>query len=170
MVCGDGIRTSRVWVATVIRRNVKYQVEDRLFTDGYLLTPKSAGGKLPAIVVFHPTTPVQAKGVAGLDPEYAEEKRQGVQPAERGYVVWCPRNYIFTAGADWAGNARRVLAAHPDWTGMKRMVWDGIRAVDFLESLPTVDRKRIGCIGHSLGGKEALYAPLFKAVQRVISP
>lgn len=44
---------------------------------------------------------------------------------------------------------------------MARMVWDAIRAADFLESLPNVDRKRIGCLGHSLGGKEVLYAMAF---------
>jgi len=143
------------------RQHVRYQVEEGVFTDGYLLTPKSAERKLAAIVVFHPTTPIHAKGVSGLDAEYAEEKRQGVQLMEHGYVVWCPRNYIFADGADWTGNARRMLKAHPDWTGMTRMVWDAIRAVDFLESLPNVNRRRIGCLGHSLGGKEALYAAAF---------
>ena len=44
---------------------------------------------------------------------------------------------------------------------MTRMVWDAIRAADFLESLPNVDRRRIGCLGHSLGGKEVLYAMAF---------
>jgi dienelactone hydrolase len=116
---------------------------------------------LPAVVVFHPTTPLQAKGVAGLAPEYPEEKWQGVQLVRRGYVVWCPRNYIETEGTNWAGNAARVLARHPNWTGMTRMVWDAIRATDFVESLPNVDRRRIGCLGHSLGGKEVLYAMAF---------
>ncbi len=140
------------------RQYVRYQVEKGLFTDGYLLTPRSSKGKLPAVVVFHPTTPFQAKGVAGLTPEYPEEKWHGVQLVQRGYVVWCPRNYINTDGTNWAGNAALVLARHPDWTGMTRMVWDAIRAADFMTSLRQVDPKRIGCLGHSLGGKEVLYA------------
>jgi dienelactone hydrolase len=143
------------------RQFVRYQVEEGLFIDGYLLVPKPAKGKFPAVVVFHPTTPLQAKGVAGLAPEYPEEKWQGVQLVRRGYVVWCPRNYIETAGADWTGNAACVVARHPNWTGMTRMVWDAVRAVDFVESLPNVDRRRIGCLGHSLGGKEVLYAMAF---------
>lgn len=146
---------------TFTRQLLRYQIEDGLVTDGYLLTPKPAHGKLPAIVVFHPTTPVGPKGVAGLAPEYPQDKWQGVQLVQRGYVVWCPRNYINTDGPDWAGNAARVLARHPNWTGMTRMTWDAIRAADFLESLPNVDRKRIGCIGHSLGGKQVLYAMAF---------
>jgi len=145
----------------IARQLVRYQVEEGLFTDGYLLTPGEAKGKLPAIVVFHPTTPLHAKGVAGLAPEYSREKWHGLQFVKRGYIVWCPRNYIETEGAGWTGNAARVLARHPNWTGMTRMVWDAIRAVDFLESLPSVDGKRIGCLGHSLGGKQVLYAMAF---------
>jgi dienelactone hydrolase len=158
-------------LANFTRQLVRYQIEDGLYTDGYLLTPGAASGsgtargrsksKLPAVVVFHPTTPLQAKGVAGLASEYPEEKWQGVQLVQRGYVVWCPRNYIETAGADYAGNTARVLARHPNWTGMTRMVWDAIRAADFVASLPKVDRSRIGCLGHSLGGKEVLYAMAF---------
>lgn len=148
-------------LAGFTRQAVKYQIEEGVFVDGYLLKPRKLKGKLPVVVVFHPTTPSQAKGVAGLDPEYPEEKRMGVQLVGCGYVVWCPRNYINTEGADWKGNAERVLAAHTNWTGMTRMVWDAIRAADFVESLPNVDGKRIGCVGHSLGGKEVLFAMAF---------
>jgi pimeloyl-ACP methyl ester carboxylesterase len=152
------------------RLQVRYQIESDIYTDGYLLTPVGAKGRLPAVIVFHPTTPLHAKGVAGLASEYDPEKWQGVQLVQRGYVVWCPRNYINTDGADWTGNAKRVLAAHPDWTGMTRMVWDAIRAVDFVQSLPNVDRRRIGVLGHSLGGKQALYAAAFdERIQAAVS-
>lgn len=143
------------------RRLVRYQVEEGVEIDGYLLAPLRAAGPLPAVVVFHPTTPLQARGVAGLDGGYPDEKRQGPHLAGRGYVVWCPRNFIFADGADWMGNAALVRARHPDWSGMGRMVWDAIRAADFIETLPEVDPRRIGCLGHSLGGKEVLFAMAF---------
>jgi dienelactone hydrolase len=143
------------------RQHVRYQVESGVFTDGYLLKPKNARGKLPAVVVFHPTTPLHAKGVAGVAIEYPAEKWHGVQLVRRGYVVWCPRNYINTEGADWKGNAQRVMERRPGWTGMARMVWDAVRAADFVASLPDVDAARIGCLGHSLGGKQVLYAMAF---------
>lgn len=144
-----------------VREHIRYQTEDGVYTDAYLLTPKSKSRKMPAVVVFHPTTPLGPKGVAGLAPDYAEEKWQGVQLVKRGYVVLCPRNYINGDGTDWSGNAKKVLARHPNWTGMTQMTWDAIRAADLLQSLPLVDANRIGCLGHSLGGKQALYAGAF---------
>jgi hypothetical protein len=143
------------------RSFVRYQVEDGVYTDGYLLLPEQISGKLAAVVVFHPTTPLQAKGVAGVDPSYDPDKRQGIQLVKRGFIVWCPRNYINTEGADWGGNAQLVTASHPKWTGMTRMIWDAVRAADYLQSLPQVDINRIGCIGHSLGAKVVLYAMAF---------
>lgn len=143
------------------RSLLKYQIEPGIETDGYLLVPNHRPKKAPAVVVFHPTTPLGPKGVAGVDLLYAADKRQGLQLVKRGFIVWCPRNYINMPGADWAGNARRVKAAHPKWTGMTRIIWDAIRAADFVESLPEVDRNRIGCMGHSLGAKVVLYAMAF---------
>jgi len=143
------------------RLHVRHQSEPGVFTDGYLLKPHAAKRAARALVVFHPTTPSQAKAVAGLDPSYPEEKWMGLQFATNGYVVWCPRNYIYREGANWSENAARVRAGHTNWTGMTQMVWDAIRAADFLESLPEVDPRRIGCIGHSLGAKSVLYAMAF---------
>ena len=41
------------------------------------------------------------------------------------------------------------------------MLYDAMRGVDVLASLPDVDADRIGAIGHSLGAKEALYLAAF---------
>jgi predicted dienelactone hydrolase len=38
-----------------------------------------------------------------------------------------------------------------------KAVWDNVRAVDLLESLPEVDPARVGVIGHSLGGHNAIF-------------
>lgn len=143
------------------RQHFEYQVTEGKFVDGYLLTPRTGRGKLPGLVVFHATTPFGARGPVGLAPDYPEAKRQGLMWVSQGYIVWCPRNYINTAGTNYAGNAYQVLKEHPDWTGMTRMTWDAIRAADFMESLPRVDKSRIGCFGHSLGAKEVLYAMAF---------
>ena len=143
------------------RQYVRYQIEEGVWTDGYLLIPPLAqGAKTAGVVVFHSTVKQQARLVAGVDQE-VPDKEQGVQMALRGWVALCPRNYIFNDGADFNGNVAKLKAMHPDWTGMLRMLWDGMRAVDLLQSLPQVDGARIATIGHSLGAKEALYMAAF---------
>ncbi len=152
------------------RQHVKYQIEDGVFTEGYLLSPTNARSKLPAVVVFHPTTAFHARGVAGLEPGYEAEKQQGPQLVKRGYVVLCPRNFIFDAGTNFTAfneATARMQERHPTWSGMARMTFDAFRAADFLESLPNVDASRVGCLGHSLGAKVALYAAAFDERYRI---
>ncbi|MDB6138461.1 MAG: dienelactone hydrolase-like enzyme, partial [Verrucomicrobiaceae bacterium] len=152
------------------RQYVRYQIEEGVWTDGYLLIPSLAKGvRTAGVVVFHSTVKQQARLVAGVDQD-VPDKMQGVQMAELGFVALCPRNFIFNEGADFNGNVAKLKALHPDWTGMLRMLWDGMRAVDVLQSLPQVDPSRIGTIGHSLGAKEALYmAALDERVRASVS-
>ncbi len=150
------------------RQFVRYQIENGVWTDGYLLIPQDSKTPLlqhskmkhPAVVVFHATTPAQARQPAGLEIE-KPELAIGVQLAERGYIALCPRNFIFGEGSDYKTHVATMQARHPTWKGMTRMTFDAIRAADFLESLPIVDKNRIGCVGHSLGAKEVLYAAAF---------
>ncbi|MCC6861270.1 MAG: acetylxylan esterase [Bryobacterales bacterium] len=45
-------------------------------------------------------------------------------------------------------------------------IWDGIRAIDYLETRPEVDPRRIGCAGHSGGGTLTLFiTPLDERVR-----
>jgi dienelactone hydrolase len=46
-------------------------------------------------------------------------------------------------------------------SGTMKGIWDHMRAVDILESLPEVDLNRIGVIGLSLGGHNALFSTVF---------
>lgn len=144
------------------RLYLQYEAEPGVLTDGYLLEPmEPAKRKRPAVAVFHPTTPLQAKGVAGVAPDYPADKHHGVQLVRLGFVVWCPRNFINSADQNWLTNTTVVLSRHTDWTGMTRMLLDAMRAADFLERWPGVDAHRIGCLGHSLGAKQVLYAMAF---------
>jgi len=142
---------------TFTREHVKYQIVKGVFTDGYLLTPKDPKGKRPAVVVFHPTVATHARQPAGVDSSNPD-LMIGVHLVARGYVVLCPRCVIFDEGATYAENVAKALENHPAWKGMARMAYDGLRAVDYLQSLPQVNPERIGGIGHSLGAKEVLYA------------
>jgi dienelactone hydrolase len=142
------------------RRKITYEVEPGVPVEAYLLIPKTEKRPLPAMVVLHSTVDYTIRQPAGL--EGPEAKHIGVHLAERGYVCICPRNYIWDyGGLKWMDAVAKVKKDHPNWKGMTKMIWDGIRAVDYLCSLDHVDKERLGCIGHSLGGKEALFLAAF---------
>ena len=48
-----------------------------------------------------------------------------------------------------------------DWSCLSRWAWAASRAVDYLATLPEVDKAKIGLAGHSRNGKQALLAAAF---------
>jgi dienelactone hydrolase len=54
------------------------------------------------------------------------------------------------AGASEQLVGRTIYSAGFTWAGV--LFWDDIRSVDYLCSRPEVDRKRLGCVGLSVGG------------------
>ena len=129
----------------------------------YLLIPDGIkpGEKRPAVLVFHPTTRDTLNEPVGL-----AAKTWGalaVNLTKRGYVTLSPECYILKDPVGWAkGQAQALAQRRPGWTGLGKMTFDAGRCVDFLESVPAVDAKRIGCIGFSLGAKEVIYALAFE--------
>jgi dienelactone hydrolase len=132
----------------------------------YLLLPEGLkpDEKRPAVVVFHQTTADTLKEPVGLGKK--PPLALALHLVHRGYITLSPECYIMKGG-----DARRQAAAlaerQPGWTGSGKMVFDASRCIDFLEGLPNVDQERIGCIGHSLGAKEVLYALAFEPRYRV---
>ncbi|MHC4798328.1 MAG: dienelactone hydrolase family protein, partial [Planctomycetota bacterium] len=51
--------------------------------------------------------------------------------------------------------SRTALTCGVTWAGLG--IWDDLRVTDYLLSRPEVDAKRIGCIGHSMGGFRSMY-------------
>jgi hypothetical protein len=127
----------------------------------YLLVPAGLkkDEKRPAVVVFHPTTKDTLKEPVGLGQKV--NMALGVHLTRRGYVALSPECFIMKDGGPRA-QAEALEKRRPGWTGLGKMTFDASRCVDFLEAQPFVDAKRIGCIGHSLGAKEVLYAMAFE--------
>jgi dienelactone hydrolase len=90
--------------------------------------------------------------VESLRPHYRSYARD---LAERGFVVLAPA-YPLMAGY------QPDLKALGHASGTMKAVWDNIRGLDVLESLPFVKRGAVGAIGHSLGGHNALYTAVFE--------
>lgn len=145
-------------VGDVVRQLVQYDVEPGLATQGYLLRPAAAGGKmLPAVAVFHSTVPYSIRQPSGL--EGTESKHFGLKLAQRGHVTFCPRNFLWSDNLHLKAKeeAENFLARKPGCRGMAKMLFNAQVAVDILLAQPQVDPARIGCVGHSLGAKEVIY-------------
>jgi hypothetical protein len=139
---------------------LRYQNDATSTNDAYLLIPKNAQGKLPGVVCLHPTSKTHRNDPVGLSNR--ESVHHALHLVRRGYVCIAPRNYLWAVeGRGWKQSADAVKKRGPYTTGMAKMLFDAIRAVDVLVERPEVDPTRIGAIGHSLGGKEALYLPAF---------
>ena len=146
--------TETVELPRYIRKKLSYAAEKDDRVPAYLLVPKERKGKLPAVLVLHQTIAIGKAEPAGLGEQ--ENKRIGVHLALRGYVVLCPDYPSF-------GEYRYDFAKSKFLSGSMKAIWNNMRAIDLLVSLPEVDAERIGCIGHSLGGHNTMFTAVFDA-------
>lgn len=84
----------------------------------------------------------------------ANHRRWGLIAVSRGYLA------AVYAGADQRDDTGPWSEIWPDydWTKLTRRAWAASRCVDYLETLPEVDRAHIALTGHSRNGKTALIA------------
>lgn len=146
------------------RQLVQYEGEPGLMVEGYLLRPRVTAThekpkRRPGIVALHATTTLSIDQVAGV--KGRESRHLGSKLAERGFVVFCPRCFLWQSVTSYQTAVARFRKRHPKTLGMHKMLYDAQRGVDVLESLSEVDSDRIGAVGHSLGAKEALYLAAF---------
>jgi dienelactone hydrolase len=146
-----------------VRRLVTYASEPDSRVPAYLLIPKDVlkeKKKVPAVLCLHGTDNVIGHGtVVGLgtwpNRGYAKEL------AERGYVTLAP-NYPLLA--KYQPDLKKL-----GWeSGTLKAVWDNIRGLDLVESLPYVDGSKMGAIGHSLGGHNSVYTAVFDDRLKVV--
>ncbi len=153
----------RVPVRGGVREKVSYVVEGGERVQAYLFLPH-APGPCPAVLCVHQhhrefhLGKSEPAGLAG-NPEqfYALELFQ------RGYVTLAPDAICFEErqqrslpGQDY----ERFEATRRLTEGsclQAKMLWDLSRGLDYLAVREEVDRRRIGCLGHSLGGQETLF-------------
>jgi len=153
-----------------LRQLVRYEVEPGVPTEAYLLRPETAEGPRPGVLVLHPTVKSSIREPAGLDGR--PETAFGLHLAQRGYVAFCPRNFLWSDNLTLSIKTElpRFQARHPRSKGMAKMLFDAVVALDILASLPGVDPQRLGAVGHSLGAKEVLYLAAFdERVQVAVS-
>lgn len=147
-----------------VRQTVEYAVEESERVKSFILLPKNTTGPARAILAHHQHAGQFDLGkseVVGLasDPDQA----YGAELAERGYVVIAPdaiafedRNWSKIPGqAEYYELASRLVRGQ---TLLGKVLHDVRVALDYLTTRPEVDKRHIGFLGHSYGGRMAIWA------------
>lgn len=125
-----------------------------------LFVPNAARQRVPAFLL------ICNRSIDNIDP--TREKKSEFWPAEEGIA----RGYAMAAffNGDVApdkkdshdqgihGLLNRGPAAPDSWGTLAAWAWGASRCLDYLETDPAIARDRVAVIGHSRGGKTALWA------------
>jgi dienelactone hydrolase len=141
----------------LVRKKIEYDTEtDAPAIRAYLFVPvRPKGERLAAALCLHQTNAMGKEEPAGIQglPNLA----YALELAERGWVTLAPDYPSF-------GEHAYDFASHTKWaSGSLKAVWDNMRAIDLLQQLDGVDPDRIACIGHSLGGHNAIFTAFHDA-------
>jgi len=147
------------------RRHVSFNVEQHDRLTGWLLVPNVANDRMPqaAIICLPGSSKAGKDNPVGLgnraEMAYAHEL------ACRGYVC---------LSLDYPILHDKEYPCDPYQLGYQSATMKGIvnhrRGIDLLQSLPFVDREKIGVIGHSLGGHNALFLAVFdQRIKAIVS-
>jgi fermentation-respiration switch protein FrsA (DUF1100 family) len=126
----------------------------------YLPTDRPAGQRRAAMLALHQTSARGKKEVSGEEGAAANQA-YGKELAQRGYVVLASDYPSF---GDYAVDFHKSRFASGSMMG----VLNHMRGVDLLVARAEVDPARIGVIGHSLGGHNAIFVGAFDERLKVI--
>lgn len=141
------------------RLTIAFTAEGTDRVPAYLLLPNQRTDRAPAMLCLHQTTNVGKGEVCGMggnpNLHYAKEL------AQRGYVVLAP-DYPSFGDYPYDFNADDYVS------GTMKGIFNHMRCVDLLSTRDEVDAERIGVIGHSLGGHNALFVAAFDERLKVV--
>ncbi|HEY1598927.1 MAG TPA: alpha/beta fold hydrolase [Pirellulales bacterium] len=131
-----------------------------LFLPDALRTKTAAELRLPALLALHQTATVGKGDTAGLGAPTS--RPYAAELAARGYVVLAPDYPSFGDSQGYDFQADRYQS------GTMKGIFNHMRCVDLLTARDDVDAERIGAIGHSLGGHNAMFVGVFDSRLKVI--
>ena len=126
----------------------------------YLPDPRRKKEKVPAMLVLHGTGDAGKELVDGKSPK--ANRALAKELAMRGYIVIAPDYPSMGELKDYDFASDRYES------GTMKAIFNHMRCIDLLQTLPVVDTERIGVIGHSLGGHNAMFAAAFDPRLKVI--
>jgi len=128
-----------------------------------MIPPKPLARPTPVVIVpYYDVDTPAAKNMGGRSYMPHGVRSFAYLIAQQGYIAVAIRWYGESYGENYAEAVANLKIRHPGLSGLGKWVWDAQRLVDYLYTLPEVDQKNIGIIGHSLGGKMSLYAAAFE--------
>jgi cephalosporin-C deacetylase-like acetyl esterase len=139
--------------------NVMFLSRPDFWVTGNLYVPTVGKARFPAVI-----SPCGHYSLARMTPQYQSAY---ISLVKSGFVVlsydpigqgerrqyWDPATNVTQVGGpvfEHSMAGQLLLLFGENLTGY--MVWDGMRAIDYLLTRPEVDPERIGCAGHSGGG------------------
>jgi len=144
---------------------IELELEPGVWEKVYVLRPRK-GAQRPLPIMIVPFYDVDTPAAADLGGRsYAQGggvNAYAYTAAQHGYLAIAVRWFGESYGESYSEAVANLAMRHPGSTGLGKWVADVRRVVDFIETLPDADATRIGIIGHSLGGKMALYAAAFE--------
>jgi formylglycine-generating enzyme required for sulfatase activity len=163
-------------VRNVEQRNFNGELFEVEFEPGltervYVLRPRNPGGApLPVLIVpFYDIDIPAAEDLGGRrSVPGGNVNAFAYTAAQHGYLAVAVRWFGESYGESYSEAIANLAIRHPGATGLGKWVADSRRLVDFIGSLPDADTRRIGIMGHSLGGKMALYAAAMDPRIRVV--
>jgi hypothetical protein len=140
------------------------QVEPDWWEKILVMTPPGAGARpLPVVIVPYYDVDVPAgRDLSGRTFMPISVRSFAYTAVQKGYMAVAIRWYGESYGEWYSEAVANLKLRHPNCTGLGKWVWDAQRLLDYLYTLPQVDRAHIGIIGHSLGAKMATYAAAFE--------
>jgi dienelactone hydrolase len=149
------------------REKIEYNVEPDERITAYLCVPKEFKERLPVVFCHHQhhrEFDIGKSEVVGLmgdqDQAYASEL------ADRGFVTFSPDAIAFeernwSPGQGKAEDQELAMRLVQGKTLMAKVIHDVRIGIDYAISREEVDEGKVGFIGHSYGGRMALWMPAF---------
>ena len=132
--------------------NVRFVSVEGYWVTGNLYRPARVEGKVPAVLNTHGHS-----GMPSTPEEWAKHGRFHEQAQKRGAALARMGAVVFSIDMFGYGDGIEALgsAAHRNDLALRIQIWNAMRALDYLASLPEVDAERIAVTGESGGGTQA---------------
>jgi acetyl esterase/lipase len=145
-----------------VRYSINFLAAENERVTAYLYIPGNAekGRRIPAMLALHETDSLGKGSVdgQGINPNLAYAK----ELAERGYIVIAPDYPSFGETQEYDFENDRYES------GTMKGIFNHMRSIDLLQSMPMVDPEQIGVIGHSLGGHNSIFIGAFDTRLKIV--